>query len=53
MPTINQLIRKGREQKVKNLNLGTDIMSSEEGCVHKGNDFHTKKPNSALRKVAR
>ncbi|MFP4175595.1 MAG: 30S ribosomal protein S12 [Planctomycetota bacterium] len=54
MPTINQLVRKGREQKPKKTN-----SPMLEGCPQKrGVCLHVttrtpKKPNSALRKVAR
>lgn len=53
MPTINQLVRKGREQKPKKTN-----SPMLEGCPQKrGVCLHVttrtpKKPNSALRKVA-
>lgn len=54
MPTINQLIKKGRE-KVKNRSKSPDL----EGCAQKKGvclqvmTRTPKKPNSALRKVAR
>ncbi|MFU8819681.1 MAG: 30S ribosomal protein S12 [Desulfurivibrio sp.] len=54
MPTINQLVRQGRKQKVKKTN--TPAM---KGCPQKRGvcvrvyTTTPKKPNSALRKVAR
>nr|BAA75266.1 rpsL [Halalkalibacterium halodurans] len=67
MPTINQLIRKGRKAKVKKsdspaLNKGynsfkkvqTDLSSPQKrGVCTRGRYDDTKKPNSALRKYAR
>lgn len=54
MPTINQLVRKGRvKQKRKNLSPALEECPQRRGvCTH----VYTrtpKKPNSALRKVAR
>jgi len=54
MPTINQLVRKGRKQKTKKV-----TAPALKGCPQKRGVCtrvftHTpKKPNSALRKVAR
>ena len=54
MPTINQLIRKGRvglSSKSKSPDL--EKMLTEERCLSAGDDKDAQKPNSALRKVAR
>ena len=48
MPTINQLVRKGRERQTKKSM--TPIMGQ---CPQKRGICLSKKPNSALRKIAR
>lgn len=54
MPTVNQLIRKGREKQIKKTSA-----PALQGCPQKRGvctrvmTFTPKKPNSALRKVAR
>lgn len=54
MPTVSQLIRKGRKKQTKKTNA-----PALQGCPHKRGvctrvmTFTPKKPNSALRKVAR
>lgn len=69
MPTINQLIKKGRKRKVKkvktpSLRINQNILKRKKSEVAKGNPFKRgvclkvttvtpKKPNSALRKIAR
>ncbi|HOX37465.1 MAG TPA: 30S ribosomal protein S12 [Candidatus Brocadiia bacterium] len=54
MPTINQLVRKGR-QKVKNRSKRPDLEScpQKRGVCVQVMTRTPKKPNSALRKVAR
>jgi len=54
MPTINQLVRKGRESKKKKLRARALEQSPQKRgvCLHLSTRA-PKKPNSALRKVAR
>jgi small subunit ribosomal protein S12 len=54
MPTIQQLVRKGRQTKTKRSKSG-DLMSSPQrrGVCLRVSTQTPKKPNSALRKVAR
>jgi len=54
MPTVQQLIRKGRKTKVKK-SKSPDLMSSPQrrGVCIRVFTATPKKPNSALRKVAR
>ncbi len=54
MPTINQLIRNGREQKVKkSKSPALKQCPQKRGVCTRVMTFTPKKPNSALRKVAR
>ena len=69
MPTINQLVRKGRKtilkkEKAPALQFNTNALSGRSSRMSKGNPFKRgvctavrtttpKKPNSALRKIAR
>ncbi len=54
MPTINQLIRKGRLQvKVKTASPALDSCPQRRGVCVRVYTTTPKKPNSALRKVAR
>ncbi|MCB1198038.1 MAG: 30S ribosomal protein S12 [Deltaproteobacteria bacterium] len=54
MPTINQLVRKGRKaQKKKTLSPALDSSSQKRGVCTRVYTRTPKKPNSALRKVAR
>jgi len=54
MPTINQLIRKGRkEQKKKNTTPALKGCPQKRGVCIRVYTSTPKKPNSALRKVAR
>ena len=54
MPTINQLIRKGREQvKYKSLSPILENNPQKRGVCLSVTTTTPKKPNSALRKVAR
>ena len=54
MPTINQLIRKGREQKMKkSKSPALKQCPRKRGVCTRVMTFTPKKPNSALRKVAR
>ena len=69
MPTINQLIKKGRRRKLKkvktpSLRITQNILKRKKREMPKGNPFKRgvclkvttttpKKPNSALRKIAR
>ena len=54
MPTINQLIRKGREpQKAKNKVPAMEANPQKRGVCTRVYTTTPKKPNSALRKVAR
>ncbi len=54
MPTINQLVRKGRKRKVEKTN-STDLEKcpQKRGVCTRVYTSTPKKPNSALRKVAR
>ena len=54
MPTISQLIRKGRkEQKKKTKSPALKASPQRRGVCTRVMTFTPKKPNSALRKVAR
>ena len=54
MPTINQLIRKGREpQKARNKVPAMEACPQKRGVCTRVYTTTPKKPNSALRKVAR
>ncbi len=54
MPTINQLIRKGRKKVVKTKkNRALDQCPQRKGVCTRVYTTTPKKPNSALRKVAR
>ncbi|MDA3835255.1 MAG: 30S ribosomal protein S12 [Spirochaetales bacterium] len=54
MPTINQLIRKGRKtQKKKTDSPALDACPQKRGVCTRVMTVTPKKPNSALRKVAR
>src|SRR5512136_326182 len=54
MPTINQLIRQGREQKRKKTKSpALKSCPQKRGVCTRVMTFTPKKPNSALRKVAR
>jgi small subunit ribosomal protein S12 len=54
MPTINQLVRKGRvKQKKKNKAPALDACPQRRGVCTRVYTTTPKKPNSALRKVAR
>jgi len=54
MPTINQLVRKSRaKQKVKRKNVALDRSPQRRGVCLLVKTVTPKKPNSALRKVAR
>ena len=54
MPTINQLIRRGRVvQKAKKKNVALDSCPQKRGVCLLVKTVTPKKPNSALRKVAR
>ena len=54
MPTINQLVRKGRElQKTKSKVPAMDANPQKRGVCTRVYTTTPKKPNSALRKVAR
>lgn len=54
MPTINQLIRKGRDHKVKSSKSpALKECPQKRGVCTRVMTFTPKKPNSALRKVAR
>ncbi len=54
MPTINQLVRKPRvEQKVRKKNVSLDRCPQRRGVCLLVKTVTPKKPNSALRKVAR
>lgn len=54
MPTINQLIRKGRKQvKKKTKAPALQCCPQKRGVCTRVMTFTPKKPNSALRKVAR
>src|SRR5690606_28325235 len=54
MPTINQLVRKARKrQKTKNNAPALESCPFKRGVCTRVNTMTPKKPNSALRKVAR
>ena len=54
MPTINQLVRKGRKrQKNKTTSPALDSCPQKRGVCIRVHSTTPKKPNSALRKVAR
>ena len=54
MPTINQLVRKGRKKiKTKSNTPALDSCPQKKGVCTKVSTTTPKKPNSALRKVAR
>ncbi|WP_027179179.1 30S ribosomal protein S12 [Maridesulfovibrio bastinii] len=54
MPTINQLIRKGREQQIKRKKTpALQACPQRRGVCTRVYTTTPKKPNSALRKVAR
>lgn len=54
MPTINQLIRKPRKKVVKKNNVPALMKAPQRrGVCTRVSTFTPKKPNSALRKVAR
>ena len=54
MPTINQLVRKGREKTIKrNKDPALDACPQKRGVCIRVYTTTPKKPNSALRKVAR
>ena len=54
MPTINQLIRKGRGSSQEKISISRlEGVSPEARCMYQGLYHYTQKPNSALRKVAR
>ena len=54
MPTINQLVRKGREKIIKRNKVpALDACPQKRGVCIKVYTTTPKKPNSALRKVAR
>ena len=54
MPTINQLVRKGREKKrKKSKSPALKQCPQKRGVCTRVMTFTPKKPNSALRKVAR
>ena len=54
MPTINQLVRKGRKKQFKKNNVpALDACPQKRGVCTRVYTTTPKKPNSALRKVAR
>ncbi len=54
MPTINQLIRKGRKKTIKKTKApALQACPQKRGVCTRVMTFTPKKPNSALRKVAR
>lgn len=54
MPTIQQLVRKGREEKVKtSKSAALDSCPQRRGVCTRVYTTTPKKPNSAMRKVAR
>ncbi|MCJ7806412.1 MAG: 30S ribosomal protein S12 [Clostridia bacterium] len=54
MPTINQLVRKGREQMTKKSSApALDRSPQKRGVCTRVSTTTPKKPNSALRKIAR
>ena len=54
MPTINQLVRKGRKKQIKKNKVpALQSCPQKRGVCTRVNTTTPKKPNSALRKVAR
>ncbi len=54
MPTVNQLIRKGREKQIRKTSApALQACPQRRGVCTRVMTFTPKKPNSALRKVAR
>ena len=54
MPTINQLVRKGREiQRVRHKTKDLEQCPQKRGVCLQVKTMTPKKPNSALRKIAR
>ncbi len=54
MPTVNQLVRKGREKQIKKTSApALQNCPQKRGVCTRVMTFTPKKPNSALRKVAR
>ncbi|HIA28650.1 MAG TPA: 30S ribosomal protein S12 [Planctomycetes bacterium] len=54
MPTINQLVRKGRKNKTKkSKSPAMDVCPQKRGVCLQVKTLTPKKPNSALRKIAR
>ncbi|MBS3943680.1 MAG: 30S ribosomal protein S12 [Dethiobacter sp.] len=54
MPTLNQLVRKGREKQVKKSSApALDRSPQKRGVCTRVSTTTPKKPNSALRKIAR
>ena len=53
MATINQLVRKPRKKQTKKSNVPALEASPQKKCVYSSLYHNPKKPNSALRKVAR
>ena len=54
MPTINQLVRKGREQQIKRSKSPIlDKCPQKRGVCQQVKTMTPKKPNSALRKIAK
>src|SRR5260364_116465 len=53
MPTINQLVRKGRARALEKQKSGLGKLSAKKGRLHAGLYDNAQKPNSALRKVAK
>jgi len=54
MPTVNQLIRKGRQQQLRRTKAPALMQCPQKrGVCTRVMTFTPKKPNSALRKVAR
>jgi small subunit ribosomal protein S12 len=54
MPTVNQLVRKGREKQIKKTSApALQSCPQRRGVCTRVMTFTPKKPNSALRKVAR
>jgi len=54
MPTINQLVRRGRRRVIKKKkNVALDACPQKRGVCLQVKTMTPKKPNSALRKIAR
>ena len=53
MPTIQQLVRQGRSSKLSKTKTPARRARPSAGGLHARRHEHPKKPNSALRKVAR